>query len=422
MVKNPGGIMLGLTHDPINKSSELQPQNLPSLNSCVNRCATESIKIMQVTSMKLYWVATILFLTLPPAATSQNRDQESSSRWGANYFPDYTLTNHKGEQVRFFSDLIKDKIVVINFIYTSCPDTCPLETSRLREVYSILKDRMGKDIFFYSITIDPDNDTVDALKAYAERWGVGPGWTFLTGKESEISDIRKKFGLLSARDEVNLSEHQVNMVMGNQKIGRWIHRTPFDSASVLAEHLGTWLNNYRNVKTTWNDYADAPELRHEDSGEYIYRTRCATCHTIGKRMVDAVSPQIAGPDLLGVTSRRDPEWLARWIREPDVMIAEKDELALSLLKQYNGVLMPNFRLTDADVRKVLAYIDKETEFQVTGHSEEFEKKATVVAADKPKVPCAGCAKEAAKKDASEATEPRTWDSYRKQILPAISSN
>jgi protein SCO1 len=393
-------------------------------NRLINRFVTSFMNFSQLASMKQVWLATSLFLALPTATHSQDQaqDQESSSRWGANYFPDYTLTNHHGEKVQFFTDLIKDKIVVINFIYTSCPDTCPLETSRLREVYSILKDRMGKDIFFYSITIDPDNDTEATLKAYAERWGVGPGWTFLTGKESEISDIRKKFGLLSARDEVNLAAHQVNMVMGNQKIGRWIHRTPFDSASVLAEHLGTWLNNYRNIKTAWNDYADAPELRHEDSGEYIYRTRCATCHTIGKRMINTISPEIAGPDLLGVTSRRDPEWLARWIREPDAMIAEKDELALSLLKQYNGVLMPNFRLTDTDVRKVLDYIDKETEFQVTGHSDEFEKKAPVAATDKPKVPCAGCAKLAAGNESSAPAEPRTWDSYRKKIIPSISSN
>ena len=72
---------------------------------------------------------------------------EQGAKWGANYFPDYQLINHRNEKVRFFSDLIKDKVVVINFIYTSCPDACPLETSRLRETYALLGDRVGDSCF-----------------------------------------------------------------------------------------------------------------------------------------------------------------------------------------------------------------------------------------------------------------------------------
>jgi protein SCO1 len=394
----------------------------PVLERDVNRSSTTSMKFWPLKSMNSVRITAALLIALLTIAPSQSQDQAPTSRWGASYFPDYTLTNHHGEQMRFFSDLIKDKIVVINFIYTSCPDTCPLETSRLREVYSLLENRMGKDIFFYSISIDPDHDTVAVLKGYAERWEVGPGWTFLTGKESEINDLRKKFGLLSSRDSVNLSEHQVNMVMGNQKTGRWIHRTPFDSPSVLTEHLGTWLNNYRNVKTTWNDYADAPELRQVDGGEYIFRTRCASCHTIGGGAVMSHSPTAVGPDLLAVGKRRDPAWLARWIREPDVMIEEKDELALALLKQYNGVAMPNFRLTETDVERVLEFIEKETEFHLNGHASEFKKAIPMATSAKPKGGCAGCSKEEPESDPSKPTSPRTWNSARRKILPAKSSN
>jgi protein SCO1/2 len=281
---------------------------------------------------------------------------------------------------------------------------------------------MGKDIFFLSISIDPENDTVDVLKEYADRWEVGRGWSFLTGKESEINHLRKKLGLLSKRDSVNLSDHQVNMVMGNQKTGRWIHRTPFDSATVLAEHLGTWLNNYRNVKTRWNDYADAPELRQVDGGEYIFRTRCASCHTIGGGDVNSISSKVAGPDLLGVGKRRDPEWLARWIREPDVMLAEKDEIALALLEQYNGVVMPNFRLTGTDVERVLEFIERETELHLNGHASEFVKANPVAGAAKPKGECAGCSKELPKPDPSKKETTRTWDSTRRNIQTSNSSN
>ena len=88
---------------------------------------------------------------------------ESTTPWGGDYFPNTLLTDQDGRQVRFFDDLIKGKVVVINFIFTSCSDSCPLETARLRQVQKLLGDRVGKDIFFYSISIDPLSDTPGVL-------------------------------------------------------------------------------------------------------------------------------------------------------------------------------------------------------------------------------------------------------------------
>ena len=93
------------------------------------------------------------------------------------------LVTQDGKKVRFFDDLIKGKVVAINFIFTGCSAACSMETARLRDVQDLLGDRMGKDVFFYSISIDPDNDTPEALKHYADKFKVGPGWTFLTGQE-----------------------------------------------------------------------------------------------------------------------------------------------------------------------------------------------------------------------------------------------
>ena len=72
--------------------------------------------------------------------------RSAGSIWGADYFPNVPLITHEGKTVRFFDDLIKDKVVVINFIFTSCPDSCPLETSRLRRVQTLLGDRVGLDL------------------------------------------------------------------------------------------------------------------------------------------------------------------------------------------------------------------------------------------------------------------------------------
>ena len=81
------------------------------------------------------------------------------SPWGKDYFPNVDLVNQDGKTLKFYDDLIKDKVVAINFIYTHCGDSCPAETASLKRVQALLGDSVGKDVFFYSISIDPDHDT-----------------------------------------------------------------------------------------------------------------------------------------------------------------------------------------------------------------------------------------------------------------------
>src|SRR5438093_3674105 len=111
------------------------------------------------------------------------------SRWGADFFPNVTFTTHQGKSVRFYDDLIKGKIVAVDLIYTTCKYACPLETARLAQVQRLLGDRMGRDVFFYSITIDPDHDTPAVLAEYAEKYHARPGWVFLTGSNVDIESI-----------------------------------------------------------------------------------------------------------------------------------------------------------------------------------------------------------------------------------------
>lgn len=272
--------------------------------------------------------------------------------WGKDYFPNTQLVTQDGDEVGFFDDLIAGKVVAINFIYTSCGDTCPLETAQLRRVYDILDDRMGKDIFFISISIDPQHDTPDVLKAYMQKFNIGPGWTFLTGNEAEIVQLRKKLGLY--RDEQDAdTEHNINMIIGNQASGRWMTRSPFENPHILATHLGDWLHNWKpKKKISATSYSEAPEMRNFARGETLFRTRCSACHTFGS---DGV-----GPDLMSVTEVRDPDWLFRWIKEPDKMLAEKDPLATEMIKKYN-ISMPNMRLNDQDVEAVISYMQTESE-------------------------------------------------------------
>ena len=127
--------------------------------------------------------------------------------------------------MRFFDDLIKDKVVAINFIFTRCKNVCPLETAQLRQVQKLLGDRVGEDVFLYSITIDPDHDTPEVLKSYAESYQVGPAWTFLTGDEQDIILLRKKLGLyIEEIQSEDSTDHNVNLVIGNQRTGRCSRR------------------------------------------------------------------------------------------------------------------------------------------------------------------------------------------------------
>lgn len=301
------------------------------------------------------------------AASSGMRDAvaeaatDADTFWGANYFPNVTLVTHEGKPVRFFDDLIKGKVVVVNFMFTSCPDVCPLETAQLREVQEILGDRVGRDVFMYSISIDPETDTPEVLRKYMERFEVGPGWTFLTGKEDDITLLRRKLGLLGEGEPTdNLATHNLNLVIGNQATGQWMKAAPFENPHILATRIGSWLHNWKAPSGKKRDYAEAPKLRTISKGESLFRTRCAACHTIGGKTDPAMEKRQVGPDLAGITGKRDRAWLFRWLRAPDKMLAEKDPLAAALFAEYDNVAMPNLRLSDADIQALLSYIDEET--------------------------------------------------------------
>ena len=274
------------------------------------------------------------------------------SPWGADYFPNIKLVDQDGKTVRFYDDLIKDKVVAINFIYTHCGDSCPLGTASLRQVQKLLGDRVGKDIFFYSISIDPKHDTPKVLKEYSERFRIGSGWRFLTGTKADTTLLRKKLGLF--RDDVEagkLSEHNTSFMIGNESTGQWMKRSPFDEPKVLAWLLGRSLSRVKSVqKTELASYAGAKQLPKISLGEDIFRSRCDACHSLGNE--DGL-----GPGLLNVTDRRDRAWLARWIKTPDRLLAEKDPIATDLYNRYKKILMPNLRLSDADVEALIDYMD-----------------------------------------------------------------
>ncbi|MEH6470654.1 MAG: SCO family protein [Halopseudomonas sp.] len=302
----------------------------------------------------------IITLAISLSLSTPAMSKPASEVWGKDYFPNIELTTHNGEKVRFFDDVIKGKVVAVNFIFTSCTDVCPAETARMKNVQDILGDRMGKDVFFYSISIDPEVDTPEKLKAYGEKFGAGPGWTFLTGNEEDITLLRKKMGLYIPDIEGRtLSDHNVSLVIGNQAIGRWVKRSPYENPYVLANQLGSWLHNWKQARTKRNRYEDAPDIRQISDGEIKYRNLCSSCHVISGGIAKVPNARQVGPDLFGVVDKRDRAWLERWLAEPDKMLEEKDPIAMELQKQYE-IPMPNFSLSAFDVNALIEYMDGET--------------------------------------------------------------
>ncbi|PPK37315.1 electron transporter SenC [Pseudomonas laurylsulfatiphila] len=315
-----------------------------------------------------HWTPTIKFLRLlllltlgiTGGSAAVAEDSGSSTPWGRDYFPNTELVNQDGQKMRFFDDMIKDKVVAINFIFTSCTDSCPLETARLLQVQKVLGDRVGKEVFLYSISIDPETDTPEVLKKYTEKFRIGPGWQFLTGNKDDITALRKSLGLfIDGIDNGRNKDHNLSLIIGNQSTGRWMKSSPMENPYILADRLSKTLQNWKDASTNDQDYASAPTLRPPSAGEQIYRTRCSSCHTLGDTQNAGI--RSIGPDLIGVTRQRDPQWLKRWIKEPDQMLAEKDALAMQLYEQYNNIAMPNLRLGEIETSAVLTYLAEETE-------------------------------------------------------------
>lgn len=277
---------------------------------------------------------------------------QTGEGWHANYFPNVELTTHEGKKVRFYDDILRGKVVALNFIYTSCGDVCPLDTAQMRQVHELLGDRVGKDIFMYSISVDPENDTPEKLRRYMRTFDVGKGWTFLTGKREDIVLIQRKLGLRII-DPKNLTDHDTRLMLGNEKTSQWLKRTPYDDPTILANLLASTLNNHAATQVgTLAEYKVAGEVKNLSRGQYLYKTRCASCHTIG-------GGDRLGPDLRGVAGARERSWLVRWLKEPNKMIAEKDPIAMALMERYRNLPMPNLGLGDADAAALIHYMEEQ---------------------------------------------------------------
>jgi protein SCO1/2 len=138
-------------------------------------------------------------------------------------FPNLTLITHDDRKVRFYDDLVKGKIVLFNFFYVRCEGICIPNTANLRKVQDLLGDRVGRDIFMYSISLKPQEDRPKDLKAYRDAYDIKPGWTFLTGSPDNCDQIRRRLGFADVDPERDrdVTQHSGLVVFGNEPLDSW---------------------------------------------------------------------------------------------------------------------------------------------------------------------------------------------------------
>lgn len=133
------------------------------------------------------------------------------------YFTDVELLTQDGRKMRFYSDLLKGRTVVIIPFFTTCTAVCPPMNRNMAKIQDALGDRLGKQVYLISITVDPVTDTPARLKAYAAKFHAKPGWYFITGTTENVNFALKKLGQYVA----DKNDHSSIMIVGNEATGLW---------------------------------------------------------------------------------------------------------------------------------------------------------------------------------------------------------
>ncbi len=191
---------------------------------------------------------------------------------GTGRFTNALLRTQDNEEVRFYDDLMKGRQTVVNFMYAECHGACPMVTSTLIKVHRALKDRMGKDVFFYSISVKPEDDGPAALKHYAKmRKADLPGWTFLTGKAYDIETIRfRLLGMGHPGFDLDAAMHAGTLRIINDATNTWTMVEAFSSLKNILDHI-SWADPPKSYSERFADSLVRQKLIDAEVKRYGYR-------------------------------------------------------------------------------------------------------------------------------------------------------
>lgn len=185
---------------------------------------------MKLTLMLIIMFSTVVAVGQDQASTQKPKPPEPASlpkpesgpsapalSPAEKYFSDVELINQDGEKLRFYNDVLKNKVVVINTFFTTCKSICPPMNRNFEKMQEALGDRLGNGVFLVSISVDPETDTPTRLKEYGRSFHARPGWLFLTGKKQNVDWALYKLGqYVETKDN-----HTSIFIIGNEPKGLW---------------------------------------------------------------------------------------------------------------------------------------------------------------------------------------------------------
>jgi protein SCO1/2 len=173
----------------------------------------------RITNVMVLVVVLCCITPVSSAQTQVSKDEEVEVdiRGVKIRIPDLKLRDQDGNEVRFYSDLIKDKVIVLTFFYTTCNYLCTMQGKVFSELQTLLGDRLGKSVFLISVSTDPARDNPQQLKAWGARYNIKPGWTLVTGDVAEMNKLLIRF----TGNKAGVEMHLPATFVGNDKQGRW---------------------------------------------------------------------------------------------------------------------------------------------------------------------------------------------------------
>ncbi len=171
-----------------------------------------------------------LLLLLPLAGHAQQSEEERARQ----YFTDTEVIDQNGKKLRFYTDVLKDRVVLISFIFTNCDYACPLQAQKLKQTRALMVPAIKDEVWYVTLSVDPERDTPQALKQFAEKQGVDESrWIFLTGKKQNVEFLIKKLGQFTP----NIEAHTTLMLAGNDRTRHWTRVMPMVPPDGIAQKM-----------------------------------------------------------------------------------------------------------------------------------------------------------------------------------------
>lgn len=178
--------------------------------------------------IRLALTAFLLVSATAPAAKAAG--EQATEALGALNVPDVPLVDQDGRPVRFYTDLVKGRVVAVNFVFTTCTTICPPMGASFARLEKLVAGK-GEGVHLISVSIDPTTDTPARLKEWSQKFGAGPGWTLVTGDRDEVVRLLKALGVYTA----SVTEHSPLVLVGNEPARRWTRAYGLAAPAKLAE-------------------------------------------------------------------------------------------------------------------------------------------------------------------------------------------